>query len=238
MFKKIIAFAAMLALASPALAGDRTITPVPSEGQTIRYDRGVPTIETDMASSAVKVVPLPTQDHGSFQFMIAVYNKAASRTGNFGVENIRVTRADGSVVDVFTRERLQAKAKNRAMWSQIGMAALAGVAAASQNNDTHIDTYSRYGSSHTVISRPGLSAGQVATIGAGGVGIALSQARLEQTLAQLSDEIVQTTTIDPDGSYGGRIVIDKLKNQKGAERLAVDVEFNGEHHLFAFDASK
>lgn len=221
-----------------AMARDANLKPIQTEYQTVRFEKGVPTIEGDMANSAVKLVPLPQMDHGSYQFMIAVYNKETGAVGNFGAENIRVTRADGSLVQVFSRQDLEKKAKNRAMWSQIGMAVLAGAAAAAQNNNTTINTYTPRGTYTTVIHRPGLSGGQIAAIGAGGAGIALSQMRLQQTLDQLGDEIIQTTTVDPDASYGGRIIIGKLKKQAKRELLTVDVEFNGENHIFQFEATK
>lgn len=237
-FLTAIIMAVMVATPGVAMAKEANIKPVQVESQSVRFDKGVPTVETDLSASAVKIVPLPQMDHGSYQFMVAVYNKQTGRTGNFGIENIKVTRADGSEVAVFSRQELERRAKNRAMWSQIGMAMLAGTAAAMQNNNTTISTYTPRGTYTTVINRPGLSGEQLATLGAGAAGIAISQMRLQETIDRLGDEIVQTTTIDPDASYGGRIIIDKIKKHAKNEVLTVDVEFNGEHHVFKFEARK
>lgn len=234
----VVATIAALAFSSIASAATPMLKPIPSPDQSVRFDKGTPTIETDLANSAVKVVPLRDMDHGSYQFMVAVVNKNLSQSGNFGVENITVTRANGVNVGVYSREVLEKRAKSRAMWSQIGMAMLAGAAAGAQSNNTYVHSYTPYGRYTTVINRPGLSNGQIATIGAGTAGIVLSQIRLEKTLEALGNEILQTTTIDPDGSYGGRVIIGKLGKMAPGETVTIDVEFNGEHHQFGFEPTK
>jgi hypothetical protein len=138
----------------------------------------------------------------------------------------------------FTKDQLVKKAKNRAMWTQIGLAMVAGAAAAAQNNNTYVDTYGPHGSYHTVIRQPGLSYGQLATIAAGGGGIALTQVALEKKLAELDDEIVQTTTVDPQNSYGGRIVLQKIEKAKLGDTVTLDVDVGGEHHRFSFTLAK
>ena len=95
------------------------------------------------------------------------------------------------------------KAQKRAMWSQLGYAMLAGLATAGQNNTT-LTTTTPHGVYRTVIEGPVLSDGQIATLAAGGGAVALSQIGLQKTLAQLDDEIIQTTTIDAQTGYGGR----------------------------------
>ena len=239
--KRIMLIAAALAtmtVSTAANAKPLTLQPVQGENQSVRFDRGVPTVETDLPNSAVKVIPLRELDHGSYQFMIAVVNKNLNQSGNFGIENITITRQNGERVRVFSREELEKRAKSRAMWSQIGMAMLAGAAAAAQTNNTTIRSYTPYGTYTTVVHRPGLSGGQVATLGVGAAGIALTQVRLEKTLETLGNEILQTTTVDPDGSYGGRVIIGKMAKLKPGENIGIDVEFNGEHHLLAFQTVK
>jgi hypothetical protein len=239
MFKSFIgaAIVAALSLASPALAKPISIKPVPREGQTVRYDKGNPTIEDDMTNGAVRIMPIPSLDHGSLQFMVVAYNKGPEST-NFGVENVFMTRGDTRIA-CFTKDELESKAKNRAMWSQIGIAMLAGVAAAAQNNNTLITTTTPRGGVYTTrIQNPGLSGGQVATLAAGAGGIALSQYRLQQTLDSLNDEILQTTTVDTDGSYGGRVVLNKIKKTKYPENISITVNFAGEDHVFDFIVTK
>lgn len=227
-----------LAYAAPAQA-KIVIKPIAESSQVIRFDQGVPTIEEDLPDqkAAVRVVPLPGLDHGSLTFKVAVYNKSAEPM-NVGVENITFTHG-ALTLPVFTKDQLASKAKNRAMWSQIGYAALAGVAAAAQSNNTTVTTYAPSGRVYrTVIQRPGLSDGQIATVAAGGGAIALSQIGLNKTLEALDDEIIQTTTLDPESGYGGRIVCSKLKKAKVGDIVALAVEVNGERHLFRFRVEK
>lgn len=231
---RLLTIAFLCANAGPALA-ELAIKPAPEPSQVVRFDRGVPTIEEDLPDqqAAVRVVPLPGLDHGSLTFKVAVYNKSKAPF-NLGVENASLSHGDEKLA-IFTKEDLEKKAKTRAIWSQIGYAALVGVAAAAQNNNTHITTYTpRGGVYRTVINRPGLSDGQVVTVAAGGTAIALSQVGLQKTLEALNDEILQTTTLDPDSGYGGRIVCAKLKKATVGDPIVLTVEINGEKHVFRF----
>lgn len=239
MIRYILAAIAALTLAVPvaAVAKPLKIEPVAREGQSVRYDRGIATIEDDMTNGAVRVVPIPSLYKGSLQFTVVAFNKSTTAV-NFGVENVTLRRGEERFV-CFTKDELEKRAKNRAMWSQIGMAALAGLAAAAQDNTTRITTMTPRGGIYTTtIQNPGLSAGQTATIAAGAGGIALSQYRLQQTLDELNDEVLQTTTIDPEDAYGGRAVITKLKKSKYPEKITVAVDFAGELHEFDFVVTK
>jgi hypothetical protein len=236
MFRKLFSIAAiaLAAISTPALADQNSLefTARPTEGQTLRYHQGIPTIEDDLKYGSVRVVPIETLDHGSLQFMVLAYNKSGAPV-NFGIENVSVING-GTQYACFTKNELEKKAKSRAMWSQIGYAMLAGAAAAAQDNNTYIRSHGSWGSSTTVISRPGLSGGQVATLGAGGVAIAASQIGLQRTLENLKDEILQTTTIDPENSYGGKAVVRKIKGRLPLT-VGVQVEFAGEVRTFEFD---
>lgn len=236
--KKLVIFGAFALTATPALA-KLEIKPSPTSAQVVRFDRGVPTIEEDLADqqAAVRVVPLPGLDHGSLTFRVAVYNKSKSSI-NIGVENMSFSYG-GDMLSVYTKKQMESKTKKRAMWSQIGYAMLAGAAAAAQNNNTTVTTYAPGGRIYrTVIDRPGLSDGQLASVAAGGGAIALSQIGLNKTLEMLNDEYVQTTTLDPESGYGGRITCSKLKKAKVGEMVILTVEVNGEKHLFKFRVEK
>jgi len=129
-----------LACSTSAFAGGIIkAVPVPTEGQTVRYERGTPTIEDDSAVAGVRVMPVAELDHRSMQFEIAVFNKS-KEAFNVGVENVSFAHNDTQLA-VFTVDELEEKAKSRAMWSQIGDAMLAGAAAAAQNNNTTVKTY-------------------------------------------------------------------------------------------------
>src|SRR3546814_16915836 len=67
-------------------------------------------------------------DHGSFAFFVGVYN-AGQLPANIDITNFSVQAGEQSLA-VFSRHDLEKKATNRAMWTQIGLAALGGLAAA------------------------------------------------------------------------------------------------------------
>ena len=240
--RRFIAFALTGALVfgitSPSFAGSKIkAVPVTAEGQTVRYEKGLATIEDDLPSAGVRVMPLAELDHGSMQFKIAVYNKS-SAPFNFGVENISAEH-NNQALAVFSVDDLEKKAKSRAMWSQIGYAMLAGAAAAAQNNNTTYTTYTpRGGVYRTVVNRSGLSAGQVATVAAGGGAIALSQIGLQKTLESLNEDVLQTTTVDPESGYGGKVIVSKMRAMKAGDVVAVTVMTGAEKHVFQFTVSE
>jgi hypothetical protein len=233
--KSIVTIASAVGLTvSTAAYGAKTVelVPVPTADQTVRYEQGIPTIE----NVSVRVLPVRELDHGSIQFKVAVFN-SGEQPYNFGTENVRVSD-NGEAVQVFTREELEHKAKNRAMWSQIGYAMLAGAAAAAQNNNVYATTYTPHGVYHTTIYRPGLSDGQLATVAAGGGAIALSQIGLQKTLEQIGNETLQTTTVDPNSGYGGTIVVAKLKHGKPGDKMTLTVDTGGQTSVFTFTLKK
>lgn len=236
LFRGLAAVAAVV-VATPAMAGDIIARPVEMPGQHIRYEQGQPTIEDDLPKAAVSVLPAPVLDHGSLQFKVAVFNKHTVAY-NVGVENVTLTYQNVPVA-CFTKDELARAAKSRAAWSQFGYALLAGAAAAAQDNKTTITTRTPHGGVYrTVIQRPGLSDGQLASVAAGGGAIALSQIGLQNTLAALNDEVLQTTTVDPQSGYGGRVVVRKLKAAKVGELVDLTVTVDGEAHVFRFKLAK
>ncbi|KQS04517.1 hypothetical protein ASG11_09870 [Sphingomonas sp. Leaf357] len=176
-------------------------------------------------------------DHGRLQFKVAVYNKSAKAI-NVGIENMFVVH-NTVRTPCHTADELAKMAKSRAMWSQLGYAMLAGAAAAAQNNNTTVTTYAPSGRVYrTVIDRPGLSDGQIASVAAGGAAIALSQIGLNKTLEGIQNEVIQTTTLDPESGYGGIVVAHKLVKAKADDLVLLDVDLDGTHHQFSFRLAK
>jgi hypothetical protein len=235
---KFAALAASISLATTSLAAPLTTYPIQTGAETQRFLRGVPTLNLELAAGAVLVTPLPL-DHGSVSLGLAIYNKAGA-SANFGIENIRAT-VNGAPLEVFTLDQLESKAKNRAMWSAIGVAVLAGAAAAAVSSAHNTNTYRSRTSgpfgtvSHVAVWRdnsPGII-GATAATAAGVAGIVGIQRRLDYTLENLAGDIVQTTTIDPDASYGGRIVLAKPKAPPPYD-VNVIINWNGADYPFAF----
>src|SRR3546814_11560786 len=76
-------------------------------------------------------------DHGSLAFFVGVYN-AGQLPAKIDITNFSVQAGEQSLA-VFSRHDLEKKAKNRAMWTQIGIAAPGGLEAAAAPR--HRDTY-------------------------------------------------------------------------------------------------
>ena len=156
------------------------------------------------------------RQNGRQTFRVAIANDS-KETFNFGVENIRAT-IGGVAVPVLTRERLESMAKKRAAWSMVGMAMLGGLAAAAAAsnatrtyNSTTVTPYGVYRTRATMYDPSAAALGTAASAAGTGVAIAAIDNRLQATIENLREDIVQTTTVDPDTSYGGVIVLDKIK---------------------------
>ena len=132
------------------------------------------------------------------------------------------------------------------MWSQIGIAMLAGVAAAAASQAYTTNHYSgvlrtphgtyAWASSYRDNSIGVL--GATAAVAGGTAGIVGVQNRLDYTLENLATEIIQTTTIDPDGSYGGRVVIEKDDKAKLPYDVKINMSFGGVDYPFVFRVTK
>lgn len=212
------------------------IQPVQVGKETIRYDQGVATVELFNRQGSVQIQPMPV-DHGSLAFFVGVYN-AGQLPANIDITNFSID-AGGQPLAVFSRQDLEKKAKNRAMWKQIGIAALGGLAAAgaaSQRDTYHSSFYTPRGSYHGYYSAPS-AFGQIqaAAITAGtGYAIYNVQQRLDQTRRELADSVVQLSTIDPDRSYGGKIVLAKIKDKTLPKIVTINLDWNGERYPFSF----
>lgn len=238
--KSGVCAALLITVPAAAIAGGPVLQPVPTPNEVLRFAQGVPTLDMQGQHGAVQVTPLP-MDHGSYAFTIAVYNHGAA-PANIDVTNIDVL-TNGQHYAAFSRSDLEHKAKHRAMWASIALAAaggLAAAAAANQRDHYSATTYTPHGTYRTFISAPS-QAGQVEAVAAAasaGVGIAAIQTQLDRTREALGATTVQMTTVDPGDSYAGRVVIAKLKTATLPQHIDFIVNWNGEAYPFAFQLAK
>ena len=240
---RALALAAASTALTPAMAGELKVYPVQLGAETARFRQGVPTIDLETPTGAVQVTPLAF-DHGHVTFGIAVYNKTV-QPANFGIENTKA-EVSGTEVPILSVEQLQQRAKSRAMWSQIGVAMLAGAAAAAVANAHTTNTY--YGHMRTPHGTYSWASsyrdnsigvlGATAAIAGGTAGVMGIQNRLDYTLDQMSNEIVQTTTVEPDASYGGKLVLEKVPGGKTPYDVHLAFNWNGVSYPFAFRVTK
>ena len=243
---RLIRFAAAVAIGSisaSVVAGPLMLYPVQTGAETVRFMTGVPTLNLETPTGAIQVTPLPF-DHGHVTFGLGIYNKGTA-AANFGIENITTLLADEQV-PVLSSAELQKRAKSRATWSAIGVALLAGAAAGAASTAHTTDHY--YGHMRTPHGTYAWSTsyrdntvgvlGATAAAGAGVAGVVGIQNRLDYTLANLSAEVIQTTTVDPDTSYGGKIIIEKSDKAKVPYDVRVVINWNGSAYPFVFRVTK
>jgi hypothetical protein len=201
-----------------------------------RYVKGVPTLDLQQQRGAIQLRSLGFYNNRPV-FAIGFFN-AGTEPVNIGLEDIHVTAA-GSPLRVFPVEELERQAKHKAWWSQFGMALIGGVGAglaASQRDTYHSTITGPYGTYSVHASYPSLAGQWQATqISAGtAYGIAAIQYQLDQTIAMINDHVVQRTTVDPGSTYGGLIILDKLKTGNPPFELRLNVDWNGERYPFAY----
>lgn len=239
-FCALIAAISLVSTASAALAADPVIQPVQVGQETVRFDHAVPTIDLQQPHGAVQVTPLP-MDHGGLAFGIAVYN-AGGTPANFDIGNVAV-HAGAQALPVLSREQLESKAKHRAMWASIALAAAGGLsaaAAANQRDYYHSTLVTPHGVYHSTFSAPS-AVGQLqatALAASTGAGLAAIQGKLDETRERLGQTTIQLTTVDPADSYAGRIVLTKIKDKALPQRVDMIVRWNGEDYPFAFQLAK
>ena len=235
--------ALVAASVSVSAAAGPMLYPVQTGAETIRFRMGVPTLNLETETGGVQITPLAF-DHGHITVGVGVYNKG-TQPANFGIENITATIAGHPIV-ILSSAELQKRAKSRAMWSQIGIAMLAGAAAAAASQAYTTNSYNGYlrtphgnyswASSYRDNSIGVL--GATAAVAGGTAGIVGIQNRLDYTLQNLANEIVQTTTVDPDASYGGRVVVEKDPNAKMPYDVRIALSLNGAEYPFVFRVTK
>lgn len=237
---RVMTAAVIAATMAAPVAAKTAIYPVPTGSEVVRFHGGVPTLDLETPTGGVEITPLPF-DHGHVTFGVAIYNKI-QQPSNFGIENISAEIA-GTSIPILSEQELEKRAKSRAMWSQIGVAVLAGAAAAAVANAHTTDHY--HGRMRTPHGTYAWSAsyrdnslgvlGATAAVGGGVAGIVGIQNRLDYTLQNLGDEIIQTTTVEGDTSYGGRIVVEKPKGDlKTPYDLKLAINLNGQIYPFVF----
>ena len=241
MIVRALTLSGLLLLAAPAVASkpfDVHGLIIGNEGA--RYVKGVPTLDLQQQRGAIQLRSLGFYKNRPI-FAIAFYN-AGPEPWNIGLEDIHAV-VNGEALRVFPVEELERQEKQKAWWSQFGMALLGGLSAglsASQRDHYHSTISGPYGSYSVHSSYPSL-AGQLradAISADTAFGIAAIQYQLDRTIELINDHVVQRTTVDPGASYAGLIVMDKLKKGDPPFELHLDVDWNGERYPFAYVMQK
>lgn len=237
---KFAAFALMGTALASCSSANYSVAPIPEASQQIRYDRGTPTTYSEMDKGALQVTALGVGKGHRLTFGVAAYNKS-NVPSNFGVENISIEEEDGTHDQVFTSGQLVHEANVHATWAKIGTAVAGGLAAAAAQNNAYSTTtgYVGHTSFYARTYDPAVAyAGVAAASAATGYGIASIQNKLDHTVASIQNNALQTTTIDPDDSYGGKVVAGALASKEYPQNITMHVNWNGDNHVFRFAVGK
>lgn len=241
MLSRALLFALISVVGSPAIAGapfDIHGLVVGNEG--VRYLKGVPTIDLLQQRGAVQIRSLGFYNNRPM-YQIAFYN-AGPEPVNIGLEDIHASK-DGEPLRVFSVQELERQAKQKAWWTQFGLAlvgAFGSAAAASQRDSYHSTITGPYGTYHVHADYPSL-AGQLQANAIAmdtAYSIAAVQYQLDQTIDIINNHVVQRTTVDPGSTYGGLIILDKLKTGNPPFEIRIDVDWNEERYPFAYVMQK
>jgi len=229
MFKALPAVTALFALIATTTveAAAPVLQPVPFGGATLRHSQGAPMIEVRGRSGMILVTPLP-MDHGCISFGVVVFNQGG-RPADIDLADVTAFVGDAPA-DVLTLVELQKRANKRAFWTSVAVAAAGGLAAgiaAANSSHTTIRTSGARGSSVTRISYHDGAANGALLTGATVAAATSIQERGRQVAASLGDDILGLTTVYPGDSYGGRVVVDKIK-QPLPQTITLSVAWNGE----------
>lgn len=231
MFRNILCVVALMMLAGCATT--YSVAPNAVEGQTTRYMQGTATTLEERPHGAIEIVPAGIVD-GDIGFRIVAFNGSPDPV-NFGIENI--TMSAGEPLDVYTADYLTRRARNRATWAAIA-AAVSGVAvAAALDNDSSTSRTRGYvgrtpiNVTHTY-DPGGISDGTiVAGVATAGAIYAIRQ-NMRNTLSMISNQVLQTTTVEPKGMVGALIIGDTPDDYPADVRLVIS--WLGEEYTFDY----
>jgi hypothetical protein len=238
---KWVSLFALACAATPAAAEPRIDIHGLVEGpQAARFVKGVPTIDLPLQKGAVQVRPLGF-DHNDTVFAVAVFN-AGAEPANIALEDMHAI-ANGNPIRIWTGQDLARQAKNRAIWAELGIAFLSATGsalAATQRNTYHGSFVTPNGMYSYSSSYPSV-AGQLqanAIMANSVMAMATIQQRLDFALANIDENVIQRTTVDPGMSYGAIVVVNKVDYRRAPFELQLTVDWNGERYPFAFLLTK
>lgn len=243
---------ALMASPDPAFAGNYTLAVTPSAVQTIRYDRGIASIDSVQQHSIVRFVNVAGNDKKTVSFVIGIVN-ARAQPLNFGPENVTIRPAGMQPIALTTYEQaMEAERKKQGrekFWA--GVAAFGrGLSAADAGNTYTSGIYggttSGYVGNNLVTAQTnGIYSGTQYNSGAALAAQhnaremnAEDRANLEARWAarwSVNSNLLRTTTVDPGAMYGGIATFPiggDLKKARGPVQVTVEVDVGGEKHVF------
>lgn len=234
------------------------LTPVPADGQELDFYKGIPTVTNYGEKSVVSLSPSSKSFEERAGFFISVLNDGAEPEV-LDTTNLEIVDTNGQV-KVFSAAELEKEARNAAAWQAFAVAmssasnsyANSQAAYSSSYTTARTNTYgnvyspygtatynsSGYGTATTTTYNPAITQALEAENRARTADQMKSiQSGLQATLNEVSNHILQATTVYPGQTFGGKVVVSPIRLSKGQTTVQVAVNFAGDTHQFTFDAA-
>jgi hypothetical protein len=235
---------AILICAAPAYADDYSLNVMPSEAQTIRYDRGTASVDSAQSQSIVRIVNVPGDDKKSVSFVVGILN-ASSQPINFGPENITISPVGMQPMFLTTYEEAmeaeRKRQKREKFWA--GVAAFGRGLSAADAGYTY--TSGSYGGTAGGAFFSGSYYGTQYNSGAALAAQRDARAMNAEDRAELErrwtyrfadmNNLLRTTTVNPGTIYGGIAtfpITKEIKKARGPVLVVIHVDIAGERHSF------
>ncbi|WP_158914049.1 hypothetical protein [Caulobacter sp. S45] len=217
-----------------------TVAPVAETGLNVTYNQGTAIVDSDTLKGAVKVTLLGSTAHGRIRLGIAVLNKNVGPE-NIGFESVRILDAQGAPMHALDHDEMIRIAQRQANAARFAVALVGGLSAVANAQAATTTTYGSVGGTrfHATTYNPYL-ANQLNDQTAAATGGALNtiDGRLANAMAQINGSALQTTTVLPQQTYAGELVVDGPKDHRGEGQITVTVHFADEDHVFHFNLTQ
>lgn len=220
------------AFALTACATSYSVTPTDTGAAKVTYDQGRSTTDLEQTKGAVKITPLGTTEGGRLKFGVAVFNKSGEAV-NIGTENFTASVA-AEPVAIYTYAQLEKKAKTAANVA-LFVTALGSAGAGYSTSSTTMTT-PRGGTYRATTTHYNPYAAQLAQERTAN-DMAAIRGQLDDTLARLGQDLLQTTTVKPGEAFGGQIILAKSK-ARGPHTVDIVAHWQGEDYPFHFNIAQ
>jgi hypothetical protein len=244
-------FAALVLTSSPALAREYAMQLQPSENQQERVASGVEALDSIATSSTIRFIEPngPFKKRGTIEIFFV---NSSPHPFNVGPENVTAQLDDGTIVPIIGYEQLAREERHRQGWAAFGAALAAAsnsTSAANAGNTYGTATYSgnTYGNvgGYGYQSRTyGTANYQAYDATAAAIAGQTAQRQNEAIFARLADsrqagnvalaESFRTTTVDPNGVFGGQVTFElpaKARSSKTPVAITFTVGAGEDRHI-------
>jgi len=245
-------------MAITGCASTYQLTAVPNADQNLEYYKGIPSLSSFAENSAVSISPGSTSFEERAGFFVTVFNDSPE-SQVIDTTNIEVVANEGRL-KVFSAAELEKEARSAAAWQAFAVAM-------SSASNSYANSQAAYSSSYTTANTNSYgnvyTPNGTATYNSYGYGTATTstynpavtqaleaenrartnsqmadiKSQLGQSLANVSNNILQATSVHPGQSFSSKFVVAPIKLIKGQSMVTIVVDFAGDVHTFQFDAT-